>query len=272
VNDPSFFSLFVLPWLIKIGFAGVIAVAGYYLTKVIVQILDKAMTRASIDAMLRKFALSITKSGLLLFVAIAALSQLGLNTTSLVALVGAAGIAVGLALKDSLGNLASGVMLLIFRPFTIGHFIEGGGTMGTVTEIGIFHTRLLTTDGREVIVPNGALYNNKITNFSTQPTRRVEITVSIDYEDNIAEAKQIIEKVLAEESRILPDPAPVVLVGSLAESGIDLIVRAWVKRTDFLMVQSDLQEQIKNAFDAAGITIPYPQLVLHQINTKSQAA
>jgi len=271
MNDPSFFSLFVLPWLIKIGFAGVIAVAGYYLTKVIVQILDKIMTRASIDAMLRKFALSIAKSLLLLFVAIATLSQLGLNTTSLVALVGAAGIAVGLALKDSLGNFASGVMLLIFRPFTVGHFIEGGGTMGTVTEIGI-HTRLLTADGREVIVPNGALYNSQITNFSTQPTRRVEITVGIDYEDNIAEAKQIIEKVLAEESRILPDPAPVVLVGSLAESGIDLIVRAWVERADFLMVQSDLQEQIKSTFDEAGITIPYPQLVLHQTGTKSQAA
>jgi len=222
--------------------------------------------------MLRKFAVSITRTLLLLFVAVAVLSQLGINTTSLVALIGAAGIAVGLALKDSLGNFASGVMILFFRPFEVGHFIEGGGSMGTVQEIGIFHSRLITADGREVIIPNGGLYNGQIVNFSTQPNRRVEITVGIDYEDNIGEAKRIIEQVLAAESRIHDDPAPVVLVGSLAESGIDLIVRAWVERANFIPVQSDLQENIKDAFDKAGITIPYPQMVMHQPVAANKAA
>lgn len=269
MENGTFWELVLLPWTLRIIIAGAIAVGGYYLTRVATRLLDQVLQRVALDPMLRKFAVSITRPLLLLLVAIAALSQLGVDTTSLVALIGAAGIAVGLALKESLGNFASGVMILIFRPFSVGHFIEGGGTMGTVEEIGIFHSRLKSPDGREVIIPNGNLYNGMITNFSTNPTRRVEVTVGIDYADNIGEAKRIIEQVISGDERILADPAAVVIVGSLADSSINLIARAWVNSGDFLPVQSDLQERIKNAFDEAGITIPFPQMVMHQLTAES---
>lgn len=264
MENGTFWELIILPWALRILIAAAIAVAGFYLVRIATRLLDRILGRMNLDAMLRKFAISISKALLLLLLAIAVLSQLGIDTTSLVALIGAAGIAIGLALKESLGNFASGVMILVFRPFSVGHFIEGGGAMGTVDEIGIFHSRLISPDGREIILPNGMLYNGTITNFSTQPTRRVEVTVGIDYTDNIGEAKRVIEQVIGDDARVLADPAPVVIVGSLADSSINLIARVWVDRDDVMSMQSDLQERIKNAFDESGITIPFPQMVMHQ--------
>lgn len=260
--EPSFFSLYVMPWLIKIGLAAVIAFGGYYITKLLMPLLAGMLRKTNLDEMLVGFVVSIVRTVALLFVAIAALSQLGLNTTSLVALIGAAGIAVGLALKESLGNFASGVMILIFRPFNTGDFISAGGVMGVVDQIGIFHTRMHSADNLEMVVPNSTLYNGQITNFSVRKTRRLELSVGIDYGADIDKAKKAIATMLEKEERVLTDPAPVILVTALADSSVNLVVRPWINTSDMPVIQSDLQQQIKQALDKAGIGIPFPQLVI----------
>jgi len=265
--EPSFFSLYVLPWLIKITLAAGIAFGGYYLSKWAMPMFERLLRRANLDAMLIGFFLSVGRTLFLLFIAIAALSQLGLNTTSLVALVGAAGIAVGLALKDSLANFAAGVMILSFKPFNAGDFIATAGVMGTVDQIGIFHTRMHTPDNLEMVVPNSTLYHSQITNYSVRKTRRLELTVGIDYADDIGKAKTAIAEMLAADERVLTEPAPMVLVGALADSSVNLIVRPWINTSDMPQIQSDLQQQIKQVLDGAGITIPFPQLVINQPTT-----
>jgi len=260
--EPSFFSLYVMPWLIKISIAAVIAFGGYYVTQLLMPVLTRILRKTNLDEMLVGFFVSIARTIALLFVAIATLSQLGLNTTSLIALVGAAGIAVALALKDSLGNFAAGVMILIFRPFTSGDFISAGGVLGVVDQIGIFHTRMHTADNLEMIVPNSSLYNGQITNFSVRKTRRLELSVGIDYGADIDKAKEAIAAMLDKEERVLADPAPVILVTALADSSVNLVVRPWINTSDMPVVQSDLQQQIKQALDEAGIGIPFPQLVI----------
>lgn len=271
--EANFFTIYILPWLIKIGLALVIAFGGYYLTKMLMPAVDRLLRKSNLDAMLVGFVVSITRTIALLFIGIAALSQLGLNTTSLVALVGAAGIAVGLALKDSLGNFAAGVMILIFRPFNTGDFIATAGIMGTVDQIGIFHTRMHSPDNLEMVVPNGTLYHGQITNYSVRKTRRLELTVGIDYADDIGKAKQAIADMLAADERILTEPAPLVLVGALADSSVNLIIRPWINTSDMPQVQSDLQQQIKQVLDEAGITIPFPQLVInHPVAEDGKAA
>lgn len=262
--DSSLFHNVVQPWLIKIALAFAIAIVGYYISRLAVPWLERILRKTSIDAMLIGFIVSIARAIFLLFIAIAALSQLGLDTTSLVALVGAAGIAVGLALKESLGNFAAGVMILIFRPFKMGDFIKAAGMMGTIREIGIFQTRMTDPANVEIIVPNATLYNSPISNFSTYPTRRIEITVGIDYKNDPKTAKTIIETLCAAEPRVLDTPAPLVLVNDFGASSIDLLVRVWVNASDLPTVQSELREQIKQRFDEKNIDIPFPQLVLHR--------
>lgn len=262
--DSVLFHNTIQPWLIKIALAFAIAVTGYYISRWTVPGLERVLRKARIDAMLISFIVSIARTIFLLFIAIAALSQLGLDTTSLVALVGAAGIAVGLALKESLGNFAAGVMILIFRPFKIGDFINAAGMMGTIKEIGIFQTRMTDPANVEVIVPNATLYNSPISNFSTYPTRRIEIVVGIDYKNDPKAAKNIIESLCAEEPRVLAEPAPLVLVNDFGASSIDLLVRVWVNASDLPQVQSELREQIKQRFDKENIGIPYPQMVLRR--------
>lgn len=260
----SLFATHIAPWLIKITLAGVIAAVGYLIAKYTTPVLKGALKRTGLDAMLVGFITAIVRAIFLLFVAIAALSQLGLDTTSLVALVGAAGIAVGLALKDSLGNFAAGVMILLFRPFKSGDFIISGNIMGVVNEISIFHTRMHNPENVEMIVPNSVLYSNPITNFSVRDTRRLELAVGIDYSDDIETAKQIIRQVFDNEPRVLQDPAPVILVQEFGASSVDLLVRPWVNSADMPIIKSDLQQKIKEAFDSNGITIPFPQLVVSQ--------
>jgi small conductance mechanosensitive channel len=261
--DSAIFQNIIQPWLIKIALALAIGVTGYYISRWTVPWFERALRKMRIDAMLIGFIVSIARTVFLLFIAIAALSQLGLNTSSLVALVGAAGIAVGLALKESLGNFAAGVMILIFRPFKIGDFIKAAGMMGTIREIGIFQTRMTDPANVEVIVPNGTLYNSPITNFSTHPTRRIEILVGIDYKNDPKAAKGIIETICAQEPRVLAEPVPLVLVNDFGASSIDLLIRLWVNASDLPVVQSELREQIKQRFDEENIGIPYPQMVLH---------
>jgi small conductance mechanosensitive channel len=185
------------------------------------------------------------------------------NTTSLIALIGAAGLAIGLALQGSLQNLASGVMLIVFRPFKDGDFVEAGGTMGVVEEIGIFTTKMRTGDNKEVIVPNGQIFGGIITNYSKRDTRRVDMVFGIGYGDDIRKAKDIIAGIIAADERILKEPEPLIAVGELADSSVNFNVRPWVKSGDYWSVYFDLNEKIKLAFDDNGISIPFPQMDVH---------
>jgi small conductance mechanosensitive channel len=254
---------YVVPWAIDIGLALTIFVLGRLVAKGILRVVRKAFERAETDAILSNFICSIVNILLLLIIVIAALDQLGVDTTSMVALVGAAGLAVGLALQGSLQNFASGVLLVIFRPFDKGDFVEIAGTAGVVEEINIFNTRLRTGDNRTVIVPNGPIFSGTITNNSDRDTRRIDMVFGIGYDDDIQQARAIIEGLLKADKRVLEDPAPLVAVAELADSSVNFVVRPWVATSDYWGVRFDLNEKVKLAFDAEGISIPYPQMDIH---------
>lgn len=255
---------YVLPWGINIVMALAIFIIGKFVVNVLVKLAKKLMSKAHVDNLLVNFIGSIIKTVLLLFVIIAALDQLGVDTTSMIALIGAAGLAIGLALQGTLQNLASGVMLIIFRPFTDGDFIEAAGVSGVVEEIGIFSITMRTGDNREIIIPNGSVYGGTITNNSRRDTRRVDMVFGIGYDDDLLKAKEIINRILGEDERVLADPAPTVAVGELADSSVNFNVRPWCKTSDYWGVYGDVHEKIKLTFDAEGISIPYPQMDIHQ--------
>ena len=259
VSDPNTY----IPWVINIGIAIAILVVGRYLAKFILMLVRKALQRASFDEILRNFICSLLKSFLYLVVLVVALDQIGVNTTSLVALIGAAGLAIGLALQDSLKNFAAGVMLVVFRPFSVGDFVEAGGTSGKVERVNIFSTTFNSADNKEIIVPNGAIFSGTIVNFSANDERRVEWIFGIGYEDDIRAARDIIKSLLDADDRVLSDPEPLIVVGELADSSVNLTVRAWVKTGDYWGVNFDLLEQVKIGFDDKGISIPYPQQDVH---------
>lgn len=265
-------STYLIPWGVRLLIAALVFVLGRWLAKVIVKLMHRVMARANIDPTLSKFLGSIVYALLLISVAIAALDELGVNTTSLLALLGAAGLAVGLAVKDSLANFAAGVMLIMFRPFKIGDYIEAGGTAGTVEHIKVFSTILLTPDNREITVPNGAIFGGKIVNVSARPTRRVDLVFGIGYSDDIEKARALITKVMSEDTRILNDPAPAVSLAELADSSVNLNVRPWVNNADYWAVRSDLLEKIKLIFDQNGISIPFPQRDVHLYSNTESAA
>src|SRR5690606_8821416 len=207
-------------------------IIGKWIAARIARALDGAL-RKRIDPTVASFLGNITNIVLFAVVIIAALDQLGVQTTSLLAIFGAAGLAVGLALKDSLGNFAAGVMLILFRPFRVGHYVEAGGASGTVTEIRIFATVLTTPDNKVVTVPNGSIMGGNITNYSEMPTRRVDMAVGVGYSSDLQKVKRIIEGILAADARVLEDPAPVVAVNTLGDSSIEVVVRPWVKSADY---------------------------------------
>ncbi|MCF7689816.1 MAG: mechanosensitive ion channel [Cephaloticoccus sp.] len=248
---------------IKLLGALVIFIIGKWLARVLSAVLSRALERAKLDATLNKFVTRIANVLLLLVVIMAALDMIGVRTTSLVAIIGAAGLAVGLALQGSLANFAAGVMIIIFRPFKIGDFIDAGGIKGIVEEISIFTTNLRTPDNLAVIVPNAAITGGSITNFAAKENRRIDLTFGIAYDDDIKVAKKAIWGVLKTDERILQDPAPIVGVMELADSSVNLVVWPWVKRTDFLTVKMDLNENIKAAIEQAGCSIPFPQRDVH---------
>ena len=255
---------YVLPWGISIFMAIAIFIVGKFIVNILTNVAKKLMTKAKVDNILVNFISSIIKTVLLLFVVIAALDQLGVNTTSMIALIGAAGLAIGLSLQGTLQNLASGVMLIIFRPFSDGDFIEAAGVSGVVEEIGIFSITMRTGDNREIIIPNGAVYGGTITNNSRRETRRVDMVFGIGYDDDLLKAKEIINRILSEDDRVLAEPAPAVAVGELADSSVNFNVRPWCKTSDYWGVYGDVHEKIKLTFDAEGISIPYPQMDIHQ--------
>ena len=259
----KFLEIYVIPWAINIGLALLIFIVGRVVVKIINKVLQNLLSRAKIDTMLVDFIAAIANAVLLLFVIIAAVDQLGVDTTSLIALIGAAGLAVGLALQGSLQNFASGIMLIVFRPFKPGDFVEAGGTTGSVEQVSIFHTVLKTPDNREVIVPNGPIYSGTITNYSAKEERRVDMVFGIGYGDDIKKAKEIFWELLKADERILEDPAPTVAVSELADSSVNFVVRPWVKTADYWAVKFDFTENIKLAFDAKGVSIPFPQMDVH---------
>jgi len=263
---------YVVPWVINIVFALGIFIVGRWVVRALAGVLKRMLIKAKMDDILVDFICAIARTALLLFVIIAALEQLGVDTTSLIALLGAAGLAVGLALQGSLSNFAAGVMLIVFRPFKAGDFVEAGGTTGVVENISIFSTTMRTGDNREVVVPNGGIYGSNITNYSARETRRIDLVFGIGYGDDIRKARDIILEVLNQDERILKDPEPVVAVGELGASSVDFVVRPWVATADYWNVRWDLLEKIKLAFDANGISIPFPQRDVHLFQHSGEAA
>ncbi|MBN2646619.1 MAG: mechanosensitive ion channel [Thiotrichales bacterium] len=258
VND------YVLPWGTNIAIALVIFFIGKMVIRGVLSVLQSIFKRTKkVDEMLAEFVISLAKAFLFLILIIAVLSQLGVDTTSLVALIGAAGLAIGLALKDSLQNFASGVMLLVLKPFKNGDFVEAAGVVGVVEKIHIFSTIMRTGDNKEITVPNGNIYSTTITNYSARDTRRVDMVFSVGYEDDIKKTKEILQRLVAEDVRIMSEPVPVVALSELGASSIDFVVRPWVKSEDYWAVKWEMNEKVKLAFDAEGISIPYPQMDLH---------
>jgi small conductance mechanosensitive channel len=264
INLETILDTYLIPWSINIAMAVAIFIAGKFATSLIVSISKKLMKRAGTDQILVNFISSIIKSALYLFISIAVLDRLGVNTASLVALIAGAGLAVGLALQGSLQNLASGVMLIIFRPFTAGDTIEAAGLLGTVESIGIFSITMRTGDNREIIVPNGDVYGKNITNYSKRATRRIDMVFGIGYDDDIRKAKSLIQTILDADPRVHAEPAPLIAVAELAESSVNINVRPWCDTGEYWNVFFDMQEKIKLAFDDNGISIPYPQMDIHQ--------
>lgn len=265
----SYVDLYLIPWAIKIALAAAIFIVGRMVARWLTKVLQSVLRRSKMDDMLVDFLGNIAYAMLLVFVVLAALDQLGVNTTSALAVLGAAGLAVGLALQSSLSNFAAGVMLIVFRPFKSGDFVEAGGVSGVVETISVFSTTMRTGDNKEVIVPNGQIYGGTIINYSARDTRRIDMVFGIGYDDDIKQARDIMFDIMAKDERILEDPKPVILVSELADSSVNFVVRPWVASGDYWNVRSDLIENIKAAFDEAGISIPYPQRDVHLHEVKA---
>lgn len=261
---------YAIPWGINIAMAIAIYVIGRLIVGLLLSVFRRVMAKSKYDAMLVDFLESIISALLMLFVIVASLDQLGVDTTSLVAILGAAGLAIGLSLQDSLKNFAAGVMLLVFKPFRSGDFVEAAGTSGTVQKIGIFTSTMTTPDNKEIIVPNGAIYAGNITNFSAKETRRVDMVVGIGYDADLKKAKTILREMLEADERVLADPAPTVAVAELADSSVNFVVRPWVKAADFWGVKFDFTEAVKLRFDEEGISIPFPQMDVHLHKEESE--
>ncbi|MGD8385888.1 MAG: mechanosensitive ion channel [Desulfobacteraceae bacterium] len=248
---------------IKVIAAIVIYVIGRWVAGLCQRIVDKIMAKREVDPTVASFVGKLTYIGLLVFFILAALGQLGIQTTSFIAVIGAAGLAIGLALQGSLANFAAGFLLLIFRPFRVGDYIEGGGTAGTVEKIQLFTTQLKTPDNKTVIVPNSGMTGGNIVNFSSKGTRRVDMVFGIGYSDDIDRARSVIEEVIASDERVLKDPAPVVALFELGDSSVNFVARPWVNAADYFTVLWDITEKVKKRFDEEGISIPFPQRDVH---------
>ena len=251
---------------ISFVFALLIFFIGKWISKSVVKILGKALRKVGgVDETLVKFLENIVYYALLTVVIIAALNKLGIATTSFLAILGAAGLAVGLALKDSLGNFASGVMIVLFKPFKLGDSVVAGGVSGTVTEVTIFNTVFLTADNQKIIVPNSSITSGSITNVNANNTRRVDIVVAISYEDNIKNAKDVLTNIINSNPKVLKDKGFGISVTDLAETSVKLGVNVWAKSSDYGSLKAELLEEIKIKFDEVGITIPYSKNVYQQI-------
>ena len=242
---------------------------GKMLAKWLRRVVVRLMNKAEMDPMVTGFVASMVYIGLMVFVVMAALGQVGIQTTSFLAILGAAGLAIGLALQGSLANFAAGFLLIVFRPFKVGDVIEAAGVTGKVDLIQIFTTTLRTPDNKTIIVPNAKLGNDNIINYSTQKTRRVDLVVGISYDADIKQARDILQDIVDSDERILRDPEPLIVVGELADSSVNFFVRVWVQSGDYWSVYYDANEKVKLRLDEAGIGIPYPQRDVHLYEHKS---
>ncbi len=248
---------------LKLVTALIIFIIGRWVARRLAGLVEKGMTKAGTDSTLTGFLRNIIYIGLLTFVILAAIAQLGVQTTSFIAVLGAAGFAVGLALQGSLANFAAGVLIIIFRPFKSGDFVEAGGVAGVVENIQIFTTTMRTGDNKTIIIPNGQITSGTIVNYSTKDTRRVDMVVGVGYGDDLDKVRRVLEEILKEDERVLEDPAPTIGVLELADSSVNFAVRPWVKSSDYWPVYFDLHEKVKKRFDKEGISIPFPQQDVH---------
>lgn len=250
-------------WGLKVIGAIAILIIGRLVAGSVRKGLRRVMGVRNVDPSLVGFVTTIAYWGIMAFVFIAALAKFGIQTASVVAMLGAAGFAVGMAMQGTLANFASGVMIMVFRPFKTGDFIDAAGVKGSVKEISIFSTTLATPDNVRIIVPNGKLYGDIIRNFNGYETRRVDMTVGIGYGSSMDKAMEIVAGLLAADPRVLPEPAPTVAVAELADSSVNIVVRPWVAAGDYWNFYFDFHKAVKEAFDAAGVEIPFPQRTVH---------
>lgn len=260
----------VVDWGGKLIVALLIFVLGRWVAKLLGGMTRRLINKAGVDQTLAGFLGTLTSIAITVFAAVAAVNHLGVATTSLVAIVGAAGLAVGLALKDSLANFAAGVMIMLFKPFRIGDFIEAGGVVGTVTEIGMVNIHFKTTDNQLVIAPNSSIMGDVITNYTMNPTRRINETVGIGYDDDPVRARELILDIIRNDERFHEDPAPFVWVNEFGDNSVNLVVRAWTNTDIYWEVRAELLERIKEVFDANDICIPFPQRDVHHFYPGSE--
>ncbi len=260
----------VQEWLILYGIKAIAAIAilllGWLAAKGIRRITRKILLKSKVENTLVSFITGLVYIGILVIVVIASLGQLGIETASFIAVLGAAGLAIGLALQGSLSNFAAGVLMILFKPFKAGDYVEAAGTNGVVKEIKIFTTVLTSLDNKKVIVPNNKIMSDNIINHTANHLRRVDIVVGVSYRDDLDKVKSVLESIIAADERILNDPAPTIGVSELAENSVNLIVRPWVNTPDYWPVFLSLHEGIKKRFDAEGISIPFPQRDIHHYN------
>ncbi len=239
---------------------------GFWIIGIIVRILHRGLKRSNVEASLSKFLGSMASTLMKVMLLISVAAMLGIETTSFVAVIGAAGLAVGLALQGSLANFAGGVLILLFKPYKVGDFVDAQGVTGTVKSIQVFNTVLKTPDNKTIIVPNGSISNGIITNFSTEPTRRVDMTFGIGYGDDIQKAKQLLRSIITADERISKEPEPVVVVSELADSSVNFTVRVWCNSGDYWGIYFDMHEKVKETFDKENLSIPFPQRDVHIYN------
>ena len=252
-----------IEYSVRIMGAIAIFIIGKWIAKKIANFVGSLLDRGHVDVTLKAFIMSIVNILLLIVVILAAVKNLGVDTTSFIAILGAAGLAIGLALQGTLGNIGSGVILILFRPFEVGDTISAGGETGTVESISLFNTTLLTPDNKVILIPNSTVAGGSITNFSKKTTRRVDFVFGIGYDDDLKLAKSTLQKIVDEDSRILKDPASFIGVGELDDSSVNFTVRVWVKAEDYWGVHFDTNEKVKLTFDEKGISMPYPQMDVH---------
>ena len=256
----------VAVWGLKVIAAIAIFVIGRWVAMGVRKGVRRVMEKADTDPIIVGFVGSISYIALLAFVIIAALGQLGIQTTSFIAILGAAGLAIGLALQGSLANFAAGFLMIMFRPFKVGDFIEGAGVAGVVESIQIFTTTMKTGDNKTIIIPNAKLSGDNIVNYSAKPTRRVDMTVGVAYDADLSVVRDVLKDIISKESRIHSDPEPLIAVAELADSSVNFVVRVWTDTGDYWAVKFAMNETIKNRFDAEGIGIPFPQRDLHIVS------
>lgn len=259
----------LISWGINLVLALLIFIVGKWVAHRVQNVFEKLLRNRGVDEVLVDFLGTIVSALIIIAAVIAAVDMLGIPATSFIAILGAAGLAIGLALKDSLSNFASGVMLVLFRPFAKGDFVDAGGILGTVDEIQLVSTILTTPDNKQIIVPNSLMYGSAITNYSAKDTRRVDMVIGVGYDDDLKVAASVLEKVCREHPKVLDEPGTKIFINNLGDSAVDFVVRPWVNSEDYWGVLADVLETSKVELEAAGCNIPYPQtdVHLHQVSS-----